>query len=88
MAGLESEAQSAILHKHARAFGEDAAAESLVDRVDEAAGAAVAVDHRKGDGVAVRRERDFAWRGQRGKGALVVDMSRQSGEVIGGEQAV
>src|SRR3984957_4433793 len=88
MAGLEGEAQSAILHEYARALGEDAAAESLVDRIDKTAGAAVAVDDRKGDRIAARRERDFAWSGQGAQRALVVDVSRQGGEIIAREQPV
>ncbi len=69
-------------------FGENAAAEGLVDRVDEAAGAAVPVDDRERDGIAARRERDLTRRGQSGKRAPVVDVPRKPGEIIGGEQAV
>ena len=76
-----------FLHQHAGAFGEDAAAHGLIDRVDEAAGVAVAVDDREGDGVAIRGQRALPRRRQDGKGAVVVDEPGERGEVIGCNEA-
>ena len=87
MAALEGEAQSSILHEHAGAFADNAAAEVLIERVDEAAGVTVAVDDRERDGVAIRDQRALAWGRQFAKRALVVDEPRESSEVIGGDEA-
>ena len=87
MAAFEGEAQSAVLHQDPGAFRDDAAAEGLIDRVDEAAGVAVAIDDRERDGVAVGCKRALSRRRQVAKGALVVDEAGERGEIIGRDRA-
>ena len=85
MAGLEGEAQSSALHEDAGGFADNATAEGIVEGVDQAAGVAVPVDDRQRDRVALRDKRAVARDRQIAKRPLVVDMPRQSREVVGCE---
>ena len=87
VAFLQAEAVAAVLQHHARAFGQDAAAEALEQRVDERAGVALAVHHAEVHRVAVARVVGGAGRRQGGHGARVVDEAAQLGEVGGVGQA-
>src|SRR5271165_509543 len=69
MTAFEPEAQPPILHEDPRAFRYYAAAEVLIDRVDETAGVSVAVDDRDRDRIAMRRERALSRRRQMAKRA-------------------
>ena len=86
MAALEGEAQAAVLHQHPATFRDNAAAHGLIDRVDEAASIAVAVDDRERDRVPVGREAALPRRRQDRKGAVIVDEPGKGGEVIGRDE--
>ena len=87
MTALEAEAHASILHEDAGALRDNAAAEGLIDRVDETAGVSVAVDDRERDRIAMRRERALSRRRQMGKGALIIDELGERGEIIRRDEA-
>ena len=86
MAALEGEAQSSALHEDAGGFADNATAERIIERVDQAAGVAVPIDDRQRNRVALRDKRAVARGRQFAKRPLVVNEPRQSREVVGSNE--
>lgn len=83
MAALEAETEAAILQHDAGLAGENARAEALEGRVDQAAGIALFVDDAEIHRVAMLGQHVFTGAGQVGQSVIVIDQAAQPGQIGG-----